>query len=100
MTELGRNQVIDQITKGLGKYKSISDSDIRLYVKTAIEGKTNEELEDIVIYSQSSIAAVANKLDSLLLEYRKDMFKKWLDLGMIVCESEYGFLIPRLCPIS
>lgn len=86
-----QNQVIDQITKGLGKYKSISDSDLRLYVKTAIEGKTNEELEDIVIYSQSSIAAVANKLDSLLLEYRKDMFKKWLDLEMIVCESEYEF---------
>lgn len=93
------NQVVHMIVQRLGgKYKSISEGELKSYVKAAIAGKNTEELEDIMIYIQSAVEAVKNKLDKLLLDHRKSVFKEWLDLGQIICEPDYEFPATQTVP--
>ena len=93
------NQVVHMIIQNLGgKYKSISESELKSYVKASIAGKNTEELEDIMIYIQSAVEAVKKKIDKLLLEHRKSVFKEWLDLGKIICEPDYEFPATQTVP--
>lgn len=93
------NQVVHMIVQRLGgKYKSISEGELKSYVKAAIAGKNTEALEDIMIYIQSAVDAVKNKIDKLLLEHRKSVFKEWLDLGQIICEPDYEFPATQTVP--
>ena len=51
-----------------------------------------------MIYIQSAVEAVKNKLDKLLLDHRKSVFKEWLDLGQIICEPDYEFPATQTVP--
>ncbi len=83
-----RNQLIAKIAKRL-HFDEINEPHISNYIRDVLEGKSNEELVDLFDNELRTEETFKVKIDSLLEDHQKQMFKKALDVGAVRCESQY-----------
>ena len=74
-------------------YHSITEVDLHNYILGAIESLSTEKVSEVNANILSSYSAARDKIDRLLIDYRKNKFDEWLDKGIIKCihENQYRF---------
>lgn len=85
------SQCTKMIVKQINKNNRYATSEVEDYVHRIVANMTNDEISmmetAIFIYAQK----IQKKIESLEYIYRSKLFKKWIDLGKIVCRDSYKF---------
>lgn len=86
----------------INKNNRYASSEVEEYVRRIVANMTDDELAAmetaIPIYAQK----IQKKITSLEQAYRRNLFKKWLDSGKIVCRGSYALepVITSACTID
>ena len=79
----------DMIIKKLSKNNAINDRDLEVYVDRIIQNLTEDQLTDMEQTPGIYVLKINKKVNSLLNEYAKKMFYKWVEQDKISCQPSY-----------
>ena len=92
LPEEGRiKQCASIIAAQINKNDRYATSEIEEYVCRIIANMSDDELATMETSIPVYAKKIKDKIDSLEKVYRKNLFKKWIDSGKIVCRSSYRF---------
>ena len=83
-----RIQLTQKIAQRL-HFDEVNEPHISNYIKSALEGKSDEELMDLFNKEYVVEQAFKKKINSLVAEYQQKNFKAMLDKGKIICFPQY-----------
>ncbi len=74
------------------KIDSIVEPDIKKYVDRVISPLDSDQIFSLVDHLYQTKDAIQSKIESLLKDYQKEVFIKWLRVGKIELRQHYSFL--------
>ena len=102
LTDFIRNQYIDKSEKkkkdgisgqlaGMIKLDDVAELAIKKYVKRAIERLDADQIENLIDNIYHTRDTIKDKIKTLLEDYRRKTFIKWLSTGRIKLKAHYTF---------
>lgn len=83
------NQCAQMIANHVNKNNRYATADVEGYVRRVISNMSENELSVMETSIATYAARIQKKIDGLEMKYRREMFKKWLDSGKLVCRDSY-----------
>ena len=83
-------QCKDMIFKQLNKLNEVSGADLKMYVDRIIDDLTRDQISAMEKSPLGYANKIKNKIESLLNDHYREIFKKWLETGKIVCQPYYS----------
>jgi len=82
------------ICKQLNRNDRYAAQEISAYVRRVVANMTEDELAAMETAIPIYARKIQDKIDELEGEYRRNQFKKWLDIGKVVCKESY--VLPQI----
>lgn len=82
-------QCVSMIAGQINKNNRYATAEVEEYVRRIVANMTDDELSTMETAIPAYALKIQKKIDSLEETYRRQLFKKWLDSGKIVCRDSY-----------
>jgi type III restriction enzyme len=84
----------DMLCQNINRSNRLATSEVNEYVKRIVAGMTNDELAALETAIPTYARKIQQKIETLENAYREKQFDKLLDIGTVVCRSEY--VLPKV----
>lgn len=81
---------IGMIQKQLARNDAVDARELPDYIKRVIDGFSADQLSDLEQSPYPYIRRFEEKFHALLLSHREEMFKMWIEKGIITCRPSYA----------
>lgn len=89
----------DMICKKLSSFNCVNDKELREYVDRIVDTMTEDQLSELEQSPYPYILKIQEKVKSLIARHSAEIFDKWLEQEIIVCQPSYK-LPSSISPVS